>query len=190
MKSILPVLAFTAVALGSAASAAEPKVDCLAVFNSVSAEVKKDTSKTLEVVDAYSKANPSCACEIVKAAIKASNADSKTVGAIVETAGLAAPQSLEIISQCAQEAAPDAKKEIAKAVAVVEAGSPSGPGNPLDFPGSGVDAIGGDQVGDNPASPGGLTIIPPGTLPNSGSVPPANPPVITPGPVTPTTPAP
>ena len=190
MKPILPTLIIAAIAASAPLSAQAP-VDCGRIGRIVSREVRKDSTKVLEVVDKYAKANAQCACEVVKAAIKASNADGKTVGSIVETAGLAAPESLELIAQCAEAAAPDAKTFIDTAVASVEAGGgqPGGTPNPLDQPGSGIDSIGGGQVGDNPGSAGSFPSFPPGGLPGSGTTPPVvNPPIVVPGPVTPVNP--
>jgi hypothetical protein len=190
MKPILSTLLIAAIAASAPLSAQAP-VDCGRIGRIVSREVRKDSTKLLEVVDKYTKASPQCACDVVKAAIKASNADGKTVGSIVETAGLAAPDSLDIIEQCALAAAPDAKSFIETAVASVEAGGgqPGGTPNPLDQPGSGVEVIGGAQVGDNPGGPGSFPSFPPGGLPGSGTNPPiVNPPIVVPGPATPVNP--
>lgn len=189
MKPIISSLVLVALAAGSFLHAADP-VDCRKVSGSVASDVASDSTKLLEIVDAYAKANPQCACEVVKAAIKASNADGKTVGSIVETAGLAAPEALELISQCALAAAPDAKSFVDTAVASVQAGGgqPGGTPNPLDQPGSGVEAIGGTQVGDNPGGPGSFPSIPPGGTIGSGVPPVVNPPIVVPGPVTPVNP--
>lgn len=189
MKPILSTLLIAAIAASAPLSAQAP-VDCRKVSRSVLRDVRKDSTKVLEVVDRYTKANVQCACEVVKAAIKASNADGKTVGSIVETAGLAAPDSLDIIEQCALAAAPDAKSFIETAVASVEAGGgqPGGTPNPLDQPGSGVEVIGGTQVGDNPGGPGSFPSIPPGGIPGTGTPPVINPPIVVPGPATPVNP--
>jgi len=189
MKPLLSTLLIAAIAASAPLSAQTP-VDCRKVSRSVVRDVRKDSTKVLEVVDKYTKANPQCACEVVKSAIKASNADGKTVGSIVETAGLAAPEALELISQCALAAAPDAKPYVDSAVASVEAGGgqPGGTPNPLDQPGSGVEVIGGQQVGDNPGGPGSFPSVPPGGIPGTGTPPVINPPIVVPGPATPVNP--
>ena len=53
-------------------------------------------------------ANPSLACEIVRAAIQTTDADTPLVIQIVESAILAAPESMRLIAQCAIASAPEA----------------------------------------------------------------------------------
>lgn len=158
-------------------------VDCLELAVSVKHSVAEKPSNVLEVVEKEVSASPDCACEIVKAAIQGSEADSKLVASIVETAATAAPEKMRLVSQCAVAVAPDALGEVqavmnrldpnlgessysskgakdakdAKDVAVQPAW------NPLDFPGQG-------PVGP---TPGGPPILPPG-------LPPTVPPIITP----------
>lgn len=74
---------------------------------SVEQLVKLDASKLLEIVEREVSARPDCACETVKAAIKTSESDVDEVVAIVETAILAAPDKMRIISQCAIATVPD-----------------------------------------------------------------------------------
>jgi hypothetical protein len=155
-------------------------VDCLELALSVKHAAAAKPSAVLELVEKEVTANPDCACEVVKAAIQGSEADSKTVASIVETAATAAPDKMRLVSQCAVAVAPESLGDVqavmsrldpnrgeagysskgakgAKDVAVQPAW------NPLDFPGQGPIA----------PTPGGPPIVPPG-------LPPTVPPIITP----------
>lgn len=88
--------------------ATKDAVDCEEIALSVAQQIKLDPSKLLEIVERETAANPDCACETVKAAIKTSEADVDDVVAIVETAILAAPDKMRIVSQCAIATMPEA----------------------------------------------------------------------------------
>ena len=81
--------------------------DCTSVAISVEQRVKMEPERILEWVESEVAANPGCSCEIVKAAIQSSEADVQGVVAIVETAVIAAPESMRLISQCAIAALPE-----------------------------------------------------------------------------------
>lgn len=97
--------------------AADEPAKCTSVSAEVAKLVKQSPSSVLEVVANQVAASPTCACEIVKSAIKASGASATLVSAIVDTAILEAPESKELIGQCATAAAPDATSEIQKILA-------------------------------------------------------------------------
>jgi hypothetical protein len=161
------------------AAPAYAAVDCSQLVAAVKQAVAAQGADTLQIVEKQVAANPDCACEVVKAAIQGSNADAQLVAAIVETAATAAPQHMRLISQCAVAVAPDALASVQAVVAKLDpaagtaatvsskdakaapATQPPVSPNPLDFPGSGVDQIGSTgRVGDNPAGPGGLSLLP------------------------------
>ena len=116
MKNTLK-FALTAVLLSVASIASADVADSVKLSKAVKVAVSADSSKVLEVVAANIAINESCACEIVKAAIVASDADKKLVAEIVNTAILAAPSQIRMITQCAMATAPDAVSNI---LAVVE----------------------------------------------------------------------
>jgi hypothetical protein len=111
MKNTLK-FALTAVLLSVASIASADVADSVKLSKAVKVAVSADSSKVLEVVAANIAINESCACEIVKAAIVASNADKKLVAEIVNTAILAAPSQIRMITQCAMATAPDAVSNI------------------------------------------------------------------------------
>ncbi len=183
---------FTAL-LAGAVGIAGASDDCVELAVSVRHAVKADSAAVLEIVDARTVASPDCACETVKAAIEASEAEPELVGAIVETAVMAAPEHMRLIAQCALAAAPDALSEIqavmirlapSQGEAAPSAKSAKGPKapidvlpawNPLDFPGEGIGP-----------SPG--TWIPEAPIPVPPVPPVINPPVVEPPVGTPTDP--
>ena len=161
------------------ASAADG-VNCLELAVSVTHAVTAAPSTVLEVVEKEVTANPDCACEVVKAAIQGTEADSKLVASIVETASTAAPEKMRLVSQCAVAVAPEALGDVQAVMSRLDPNlgeasysSESAKGakdvavqpawNPLDFPGQG-------PVGP---TPGGPPILPPG-------LPPTIPPIINP----------
>jgi hypothetical protein len=111
MKNTLK-FALTAVLLSVASIASADVADSVKLSKAVKIAVSADSSKVLEVVAANIAINESCACEIVKAAIVASDADKKLVAEIVNTAILAAPSQIRMITQCAMATAPDAVSDI------------------------------------------------------------------------------
>jgi len=153
------------------ALSAKIPVDCVAKSAFIKSSVAAEQSKVLEIVSEEVAASPPCACEIVKVAIEASNADSKTVAAIVEAAVIAAPEQMRLIAQCALAVAPDALADVQAVLAKLDpnlgdsgsaksskdskgvVGEVAAMPNPLDFPGQG-------PVGPTPGGPGGLGIIP------------------------------
>ncbi len=166
---------------------ASAEVDCLKLSVLVKSEVTSEQANVLEIVSKRVAAAPGCSCEVVKAAIEASEAEPKTVAAIVEAAATAAPEQMRLISQCAVAVAPDAITEVqavlakldpnrgeavvASAKSAKDAKAPveevASIPNPLDFPGEG-------PVGPLPGEyPGGTSVVP--------ITPPAviNPPVVT-----------
>ena len=111
MKNTLK-FALTAVLLSVASVASADVADSVKLSKAVKVAVSADSSKVLEVVAANIAVNEACACEIVKAAIVASDADKKLVAEIVNTAILAAPSQIRMITQCAMATAPDAVSNI------------------------------------------------------------------------------
>jgi hypothetical protein len=174
--------ALVAACLSLLPAAASAGVNCLELAVSVKHAVSAKPSAVLEIVEKEVSANPDCACEVVKAAIQGSEADSKMVASIVETAATAAPDKMRLVSQCAVAVAPDALGAVQAVMSRLDpnrgettpsakdAKSPKDVAvkpawNPLDFPGQG-------PVGP---TPGGAPIIVPGLPP---SVPPVlNPPI-------------
>ncbi len=171
--------ALAAAALAMLPAAAVAEVDCLKISVAVKHAVAAKPAEVLQIVEAQVSANPDCACEVVKAAIQASEADSKAIAAIVETAATAAPDKMRLVSQCAVAVAPEALAEVQAVMSRLdpnkgESGYSAKGGkqpvvevkpawNPLDFPGQG-------PVGP---TPGGPPMLPPG-------LPPSIPPVIVP----------
>ncbi len=156
--------------LGTVPAFAE--VDCLKLSLFVKQAAASEQSKVLEIVAKEVGAAPTCACEIVKSAIEGSSANAKTVAAIVETAAVAAPEQMRLISQCAVAVAPDALVEVQAVMAKLDpnlgesgssaksskdakapAGEVAALPNPLDFPGVG-------PVGPPPGERGGISEIP------------------------------
>jgi hypothetical protein len=156
--------------------AANANENCTALSQTVLSEVKTDKSNVLEIVANKIAASPGCACEVVKAAIKGSEADSKMVAAIVETAANASPEQLNVICQSAIAAAPDAAADIQAVLVKLDPNQESQ--SPLDFPGEG-------DVGPLPGTDGGNSILIPG--PQFDTPPSIDPPVVTdPNPSSPT----
>ncbi|MEO7101468.1 MAG: hypothetical protein ABI162_19110 [Luteolibacter sp.] len=161
-------------ALLGALPAFAAEADCLKLSMSVKQVVAAEQSKVLEIVSSEVAAAPGCACEIVKAAIEGSNANVDTVAAIVESASIAAPEQMRLVSQCAVAVAPDALIKVQAVLAKLDpnlgesgvksaksakapAGEVAAMPNPLDFPGQG-------PVGPTPGGPGGtplLVVFPP-----------------------------
>jgi len=185
--SLRYALAAAGLALLPAASLADQ--DCVKLAVSVKHAAAARPAKVLEIVEAELTANPDCACEIVKAAIQGAEADAKTVASIVETAAMAAPDKMRLVSQCAVAVAPDALGDVQAVISRLdphrgESGHSSKDAkdakdvavkpawNPLDFPGQG-------PIGP---TPGGPPMVPPGLPPGVPPivVPPVNPPVGTP----------
>lgn len=102
--------------ISSAATAA----DCGTSGDSLEVRIKAEPAKLLEIIEAEISANPGCACEITKSAILSTEADAKTVTAIVETGILASPENMRIISQCAIATAPDAVSDVQALLAKLE----------------------------------------------------------------------
>lgn len=185
---------------------AHASVDCIALSLAVKNASAADRSGVLELVSREVAAAPGCACEIVKAAIEGSEANSKTVAAIVQTAATATPENMRLISQCAVAAAPDSLTEVQAVIALLDpnlgesanaasakdskapAGEVAAMPNPLDFPGQG-------PVGPTKGGPGGapliplrppINVIPPIVIPpGKPTTPPGPPPIINPPPVSP-----
>jgi hypothetical protein len=175
--------ALVAAGLGLLPASSMAAEDCLKLAVSVKHAASAQPAKVLEIVESEITASPDCACEIVKAAIQGAEADSKTVASIVETAAMAVPEKMRLVSQCAVAVAPDALGEVQSVMSRLDPNrgesSPSSKSakdakdakdvavkpawNPLDFPGQG-------PIGP---TPGGPPIVPPG-------LPPGVPPVITP----------
>ncbi|NQW99087.1 hypothetical protein HQ447_00405 [bacterium] len=181
---------------------ANAAVDCIALSASVKNAVAADKSRVLEVVSKEVSAAPGCACEIVKAAIVGSAADAKTVASIVESAAIAAPDQIRLISQCAVAVAPDARNAVQIVIARLDpklaasgtgttgANSPLGEAanspSPLgedatgaDSPFGGVNAAenplnfpGAGPVGPTPGGPGGMSSF--STIAGLNGVPPGN----------------
>ena len=169
MKTQIGFILFS-VAIGLLPAGAS--VDCIALSVSVKNAAAADQSSVTELVAKEVAAAPGCACEIVKAAIEGSAADSKTVAAIVESASIAAPEQMRLVSQCAVAVAPDALGEVQVVIAKLDpnlgesgdsskgskdskapAGEVAAMPNPLDFPGQG-------PVGPTPGGPGGMALLP------------------------------
>lgn len=104
-----------AVAVSPAALAEESA--CHTVSKSVTKAIQADPSNVLAIVEREAASSPACACEVVKAAIVATEADKKLVGQIVTTAVEAAPDKMQIITNCAIAVAPDALPEIRAMIA-------------------------------------------------------------------------
>ena len=139
-------------------SAAFAKVDCVKHVLSIKQAIAANPSATLQIVEKEVTLTPACACELVKAAIQASKADVKLVAAIVETAATVAPEHRHLIGQCAVAVAPDALAAVQAVLKKLDpkhedrvGGSknalPAPPketdkltSNPLDFPGSSIEA--------------------------------------------------
>ncbi len=137
--------------LGMVSASAE--IDCVQLAASVKAAAAAEQSKVLEIVSREVAAAPNCSCEVVKAAIEGSGADVAAVAAIVESAILASPENMRLISQCAIAVAPDALVEVQSVLAKLDpnsgesvesaksgkepAGEVAAMPNPLDFPGKG-----------------------------------------------------
>ena len=187
-------------------SAAFAKVDCAKLVLSVKQAVAANPSATLQIVEKQVGITPSCACELVKAAIQGSKANVKLVAAIVETAATVAPEHRHLIGQCAVAVAPDAHSAVQAVLKKLEPqmkGTPEASSknalpkeakakptsNPLDFPGSSIEAYlsansgktnkgnsseGGGSEGDggsgsgNTASSGGSTSSSGGSTSSSG----------------------
>lgn len=132
---------------------ASADVNCTEVSTLVNSLISSNQSKVLEIVANQVVATPSCACEVVKAAIEGSKADSETIAAIVDTAIMASPDNMRLISQCAIAVAPDAVVAVQAVLAKYDpnsgdvevsakdskapAGEVAALPNPLDFPGKG-----------------------------------------------------
>ena len=132
-------------------SAAFAKVDCVKLALRVQHSVAANPSATLQIVEKEVALTPACACELVKAAIKGSKADVKLVAAIVETAATVAPEHRHLIGQCAVALAavqavlakldPQEKSKIlAGAKNALPEAKAKPTSNPLDFPGSSIEA--------------------------------------------------
>ena len=137
-------------------SAAFAKVDCVKLALRVQHSVAANPSATLQIVEKEVALTPACACELVKAAIKGSKADVKLVAAIVETAATVAPEHRHLIGQCAVAVAPEALAAVQAVLAKLDpqekskilAGAKNAlpeakakpTSNPLDFPGSSIEA--------------------------------------------------
>jgi hypothetical protein len=148
-KTIL--IAASSAVLGLGAATAE--TDCIQLAHYVKAAVANEPSKVLKIVEEKMASAPECACEVVKAAIEGSVADAKTVAGIVETAIMAAPDQMRLISQCAIAVAPDALVDVQTVLAKLDPnsgeaghsakgakaaiGEVAAMPNPLDFPGKG-----------------------------------------------------
>ena len=171
MKLISTFAAIASLALPHAMAA---ETSCTEIQLQTRKAVETAPDKLLETVSHTVAASPSCSCEIVKAAIEGSQADAKTVAAIVETAITEAPEQLRLIAQCAVAMAPDALAEVQAVLARLDpnkvgAGdsaksskSAEATGsteevattpNPLDFPGGG-------PVGSTSEEPDGPTLFP------------------------------
>jgi hypothetical protein len=149
-------------------------------FTHAQAELPQDIQQKIEAAandesddEAFAKAvaelakeNPDLVGDIVRAAIMASEASKGLVGLIVEAVGNALPESLSVIVDSAVVAAPDAIIEINSAGSKVASAAnivfvPAQ--NPLDFPGEG-------EVGPQPGTDGGNSILKPGLQVDSPAV--------------------
>lgn len=170
MKKTLILLAATSF-LGSALIQAQ---DCDDIASSVAAAASADNANILEIVDEKVSQNPNCVCEIVKAAISASEAEGKAFGDIVEAAGNAAPDKLQLIVDCSSTVASKSDLPFIEAAATaVQNNNPAGI-NPLNFPGVGpvgpaAGTDGGNSIinPDSPltAPPGGVDVVPNPVIP-------------------------
>ena len=77
-------------------------------------------SDLLQLVEAKVSASPGCSCEIVKTAIEVTQADAKTVAAIVRVASSASPDQMRLIAQCALAVAPDALADVQAVLAELD----------------------------------------------------------------------
>ena len=158
----------------------KPESNCVSISLSLEQRIKLDDSKLLEMVETEVKANPACSCEIIKTAITTSDADVQKVVSIVESAIIAAPEMMRIISQCAIATVPESLAGVQSVLAKYEANGGDGSSsaksakdskdskdskavapdsvasapNPLDFPGRG-------PTGPTVGGPGGTPLFPP-----------------------------
>lgn len=155
MKTTLKFATLAALSTGALFAEKPAPVDCQKVSVPFAEEVVAHQSLVLQLVDRAVRENPSCACEIVKAAIQATKADSKLIASIVEVAGVAAPEQLRTVAQCAVAVAPDSLEEVQAVLAKLDPGTGDGATvsekggvdkqpvaqeeafNPLDFPTTG-----------------------------------------------------
>ncbi|MGJ8644577.1 MAG: hypothetical protein ACSHX9_14295 [Luteolibacter sp.] len=133
MKKTLFLLAATGF-LGSALIQAQ---NCEDVAASVTSAASAEDANLLEIVDEKVSESPNCVCEIVKAAIGASEAQGQSFGDIVEAAGNAAPEKLQLIVDCASTVASDVDLPFLQSAANSVQTSNPGINNPLNFPGRG-----------------------------------------------------
>jgi len=169
----------TVVGIVLAVSPVFAATDCIELSEHLKAAIANHPEKVLAFVEKRTAEAPGCACEIVKTAIQTTYADVELVANIVETAILAAPEQMRIISQCAIAVAPDALPAVQAVLAKLDpnsgdsyssksakysgkSGKEVSPSqeeasiaNPLDFPGSGpigpIDGLsGGGLPGGDP----------------------------------------
>lgn len=142
--------------------------DCPLLAIVIERRVAAEPAKVLEFVESEVSLNPNCACEIVKAAIKGSEADAAMVASIVETACMAAPEMMRIISQCAIATVPDALAGVQAVLAKLDPNA-GRPGDSSKSAKSGKDAK--IQIAAPP---------PPPVAADPLDLPPAGPPIIPP----------
>ncbi len=164
--------------------AGKPDADCRSVSLSVEQKIKLDPSSTLQIVEVELQTNAGCACEIVKSAIKASDADVDLVVAIVETSITAAPETMNLASQCAIAAMPEALAGVQALLAKYDPNA-GATGNSSKSSKSSKDSksIIPDSVASMPSPldfPGGKGGGPPPPGPGPMPAPPLPPPIITP----------
>jgi hypothetical protein len=158
---------------------------CKEIVDSVTEQVEADKSEVLNIVQKAVEKNEACAGDIVSAAIQTSGANAQTTGAIVQTAGNAAPGQMSNIIAAAVGANPNATGAINAAAATVQGGgtapggAPGGAPNALDGPGGSEagQATGaadggssqsqaGSATGGSQGNAAGISPTPPVTNPN------------------------
>lgn len=126
MKTLASAL-FVAISLsGLAAADQEPSIAeqaCLNTYNNTKKEVSEQQTLVLQIVENQVAASPACTCEIVRAAIESTNKKPENVAAIVEAAGLAAPEHLRLAAQCAIAVAPEALASVQAVVSRLDTNS-------------------------------------------------------------------
>lgn len=171
MKKTIFLLAATSF-LGSALVQAQ---NCEDVASSVTEAASAEDANILEIVDEKVSESPNCVCEIVKAAIAASDAEGQAFGDIVEAAGNAAPEKLQLIVDCASTVASKVELPFIQAAATSVQNSNPGVNNPLNFPGTGpvgpsAGTDGGNSISNPDAPlttiPGGADVVPDPVIPD------------------------
>ncbi|MDP4625116.1 MAG: hypothetical protein NWT08_08255 [Akkermansiaceae bacterium] len=156
-KSIILLAAY-----GILGSALVQGQNCEDVAASVTAAASAEDANLPEIVDEKVSESPNCVCEIVKAAIAASEAEDQAFGDIVEAAGNAAPEKLQLIVDCVSTVASEGDLPFIESAATSVQNSNPGLNNPLNFPGIGPEApIDGMDGGNGIVNPDSPCIVPP-----------------------------